>query len=419
MYVRWWYTDGTYLKMSVQDNPVSFEEDFLGRFLSYAVIHGEYARLLVYPYWLSYDYSLNTIPLVCEWADLRLLAPLTGYLGFFGMASFACHKKQGETLIALAVFLLVFLPMSNIFFAVGTVVGERLMYLPSVAFIWVVIRLVQGDEPDTERSTLTGLIFPRIIWLTVIASWTRRTMSRVDDWKTADNLVNIDGAINLKSAKTQFNLGVHYFTKKNYDLAFEALQRSVKSDPEQRDAIAFWRMGQIEILRGNLENASELLVAATTKHGARLLVKEEEVFHDAGLALYHSGKLDKAKYYLTAALTLNRKFPKALNNYACYETNSNGSLETAMNLIYEAAHLKPRNVIYWGNAWLIGEKLGIRDVVEKSSRMALAIQPDYVRNQYCTWEFKPASGGPGVTDDDEAEEQERLRLKAGEGIAAP
>jgi tetratricopeptide (TPR) repeat protein len=76
------------------------------------------------------------------------------------------------------------------------------------------------------------------------------------------------------------------------------------------------------------------------------------VFHDAGLANYHIGKVEQAKYYLTAALTLNRQFPKALNNYGCLEFSS-GNTEIAMNAVYEAAHLKPKDVIYWGNAWVI------------------------------------------------------------------
>jgi hypothetical protein len=56
---RHWYTDGTFLKMSPQDNPISFEENSFVRRLSYAVLHSEYARLLIFPYFLCYDYSIR------------------------------------------------------------------------------------------------------------------------------------------------------------------------------------------------------------------------------------------------------------------------------------------------------------------------------------------------------------------------
>ena len=416
-YVRHWYTDGTTLKMSVQDNPISFEADWQGRFLSYFYVHGEYGRLLAWPFWLTYDYSLNTLPIVCEWTDVRLMLPLACYSGLASIAVRAMQTKDAHALLAGIQFVLVFLPMSNVFFPVGTVVGERLLYLPSVSFLWLVVKLLSdwsrthtGTESAVQEGSV-GLSRSGLLLLTLV--WGVRCYWRVDDWKSADHLVLKDGAINLKSAKTQFNLGVHHFAKKEYDLAYVALERSWRTDPEERDAVAFWRAGQIELLRGNVEHAEELLVAATGKYGAKLMVREEEVFHDAGLASYHAGKVEKAHYYLSAALTLNRQFPKALNNFACLEA-SRGHMEIAMNAVYEAALTKPRNVIYQGNAWKIAEKLGLHDIAHQMRDRALAIQASFIPNEHCTWEFKPAQGGPGDNGDDEAaeaEEEERKKLR--------
>jgi tetratricopeptide (TPR) repeat protein len=399
--------------MSVQDNPISFESDSVGRRLSYMLIHGEYMRLLIFPRWLCYDYSLNTLPLVCDWADLRLLSPLAGYSLFAFLVARLAAKKDGYGLLLAAQFVLVFLPMSNIFFPVGTVVGERLLYIPSVSLVLLAVRVFQQLALTSSSSAAGSWRQVAVLGVMAVVAvlLAMRARSRTEDWKSADHLVMRDGALNLKSSKTQFNLGVHHFSKKNYDEAFVALERSWKSDPEQRDAIAFWRGGQVELLRGNLENAAELLAAATTKYGARLMVKEEEVFHDAGLAKYHVGKLEEAKYYLTAALTLNRQFPKALNNYGCLEFSA-GNLEIAMNAVFEAAHLKPKNVIYWGNSWVIAQKLGLDDIALLARQNALAIQADFKPSSVCIWEFKPASGGPGVVDDDLAEEEEQKRLAA-------
>jgi Tfp pilus assembly protein PilF len=104
----------------------------------------------------------------------------------------------------------------------------------------------------------------------------------------------------------------------------KALERSWQTDPEERDGVAFWRAGQIEMMRGNMTNAEKLLSAATTKYGAKLMVKEEEIFHDAGVAAYHNGNVTGAEYYLTAAITINRDFPKALNNLACLHVRDGG-----------------------------------------------------------------------------------------------
>ena len=405
MYVRHWYTDGTYLKMSPQDNPISFEEDSLKRRLSYMVVHGEYARLLVYPLFLCYDYSLNTIPIVASLADMRLLSPAATYLAFthliwhiavavrcsttnkstrYSTTATARESRTQSIIIATALFVFSFLPMSNIAFPVGTVVGERLMYIPSIGFV---IALVQ--------------LWPRhrLIWLVGVWSlWAVRTVYRVDDWKTASNLTLVDGYRNIRSAKTQYNLGVQYFTKQKYNEAYSAFVRSFESDELRRDGIAYWRAGQAELLRGNLVNAENLLTAATTKYGAKLMVREEEIFHDAGLACFHNGHVEEARYYLTSALTLNRRFPKALNNMGCFLV-SQGDAEAGLRLLIEASEIKGKNVIYSGNVWIVASSMGRDDTAQWAKNVTLTVQPSFEPNKHCVWEFKPAEGGPGDTAD--------------------
>lgn len=388
---RFWYTDGTYLKMSPQDNPISFEEDNLGRWLSYSLVHGEYMRLLLVPVFLCYDYSLNTIPLACWLDDMRLLAPLGAYSIFFGLAHFALAKRDARLLLLGGWFLAAFLPMSNIFFPIGTVVGERLLYIPSIPFVLLLVVLV----PQTLRG---GMNCPgKVFILFLFCAWFTRAVCRVDDWRTANNLTLVDGARNPNSAKTQYNLAVQFFTKQKYDLAYEAFVRSFETDEQRRDGIAYWRAGQVEILRGNLRNAEKLLVAATSKYGAKLMVREEEIFHDAGIASFHNGHPEMGFYYLSAALQLNRRFPKALNNLGClYATNRN-DLQNGLALVEEAAAIKSRSVIYWGNVWIIAGQLGDMDTANSAKEHVLKIQPSFVPNVQCVWEFKPAEGGPGDT----------------------
>ena len=377
---RVWYTDGTYLRMSPQDNPFAFEPDFLGRFLSFSLVHAEYFRLLVFPKFLCYDYSLNTIPLVCHWGDVRLLGVFGTYAFFFGLAKTSLSSEN--SMLLLAFFVATIVPSLNIFFHVGTVVGERLMYLPSIP---VVIVFASG----TTRLS-------RFFCVVVFACWLGRTLARVEDWKSAANLTRVDGNLNPNSAKTMYNLAVQHFTAKEYDLAYTSFVASFESDVERRDGIAHWRAGQVEILRGNLLNAESLLVAATTKYGAKLMVREEEIFHDAGLAIYHNGNTELARMYLESALRLNRRFPKALNNLGCLLAN-HGQPTEGLTLIQEAASLKSRNVIYWGNVWIVASSLGIDSVWRIAKSSVHSIQPSFVPNSKCVWEFKPAEGGPGNT----------------------
>jgi tetratricopeptide (TPR) repeat protein len=382
-WLRHWYTDGTELKMSLQDNPISFETNMYRRALSYAIVHAEYWRLLVFPKFLCYDYSLNTIPIAESIADVRLLAPLTAYLSLACITWMGLRRDfqyRNELLIAISLFVFSFIPMSNILFPVGTVVGERLLYIPSIGFTIMVVILCP--------SRVKQWVIPVICILSAV-----RTVMRVDDWKSAAHLTLVDGFNNPKSSKTQYNLGVQYFTKQKYDLAIGAFNRSIEADESKRDGIAFWRAGQAELLNGNIAKAEQLLVAATTKYGAKLMVREEEIFHDAGVALYHNHKIEKAHYYLSAALTLNRIFPKALSNMGCLLV-SIGQAETGLSLIQEASSLKPRNVIYSGNVWIVARQLGLTVLVDLARKKTLTTQPSFIPSPNCVWEFKPAEGGP-------------------------
>ncbi|CAE7822607.1 Tmtc4 [Symbiodinium sp. CCMP2592] len=139
---RYRHTGGTKLNMSPQDNPISFESEWKARVLSYSFLHGVYMRLLVWPQYLCYDYSMDAIPIVREMTDCRMLLPLAAYVGAIGTVSFvmqlpARHRRAG--LIALALLVISYLPASNILFPVGTVVGERLLYVPSAGYCLAVI----------------------------------------------------------------------------------------------------------------------------------------------------------------------------------------------------------------------------------------------------------------------------------------
>ncbi|CAE7451333.1 Tmtc4 [Symbiodinium natans] len=150
---RYRHTGGTKLNMSPQDNPISFESVWQARVLSYAYLHGVYMQLLVWPKFLCYDYSMDAIPIVRETTDCRLLLPLAAYVGAIGTVSFVLqlptrHRRAG--LIALALLVVTYLPASNILFPVGTVVGERLLYVPSAGYCLAVVVVLHAYLQGTQ-----------------------------------------------------------------------------------------------------------------------------------------------------------------------------------------------------------------------------------------------------------------------------
>merc|ERR1712205_292760 len=101
------------------------------------------------------------------------------------------------------------------------------------------------------------------------------------------------------------------------DEALEAYDRSIKADPEERDASPLWHAGQIHIMRGNFTQAENALRKAVNGYFSPLVLPEEEVFHDLGLACSRMQKPEEAIYYIQAAVSTNPMLSKGWNNLGC------------------------------------------------------------------------------------------------------
>mmetsp|Transcript_19304 Transcript_19304/g.44900 ORF Transcript_19304/g.44900 Transcript_19304/m.44900 type:complete len:773 (-) Transcript_19304:105-2423(-) len=401
---RYRHTGGTKLNMSPQDNPISFESSRLVRVWSYFYLHGVYARLLCWPQFLCYDYSMDAIPAVREWMDCRLLLPLAAYAGLCATASAVLsmapkHRRAG--LVALALMVVPFVPASNILFPIGTVIGERLLYMPSVGFSLLVVvwlrsfleactpgvRRGEGQMAHHMSSACAGgqssLIVACMMSLTVLGA---RTHYRVRTWQSSEMLFITDGHRQPRSSKVQFNLGITYMHMQDWDNAVEALIRCAWADP--LSALPFFRIGQIEILRGRFETAETYLAAAIDKFGASLMVRDEEVFHDLAVAMFQNGKVEGAERRLRIALRLNEDFAKGWNNLACCIAERD--IQQAVRAVRRAATLEPGNPQYWANLALLAQHSGDWNTASAAWRQAVSIFPQMPEPRDCTWEFAPA-----------------------------
>jgi len=408
--LRYRHTGGTELNMSPQDNPVSFESSKLVRMLSYAYIHGVYTRLLCWPQFLCYDYSMDAIPLVQTVVDCRLLLPLTAYVLFVSAltATLSAPRRQRRAgLISLAVLVVPFMPASNVLFPVGTVVGERLLYIPSAGFCLAILVWMHGllgeagpknaksdhskarlqrPEPPLDgkaarrKTTLAALGF------LVILALATRTVLRVRDWESSDTLFIRDGHIQPKSSKTQFNLGITHMQRQEWDEAVVALMRCAWADP--LSSLPFYRIGQIEILRGRYATAESFLNAAIDKFGASLMVRDEEVFHDLAVAMFQNGKPDGAERRLRIALRIAPDFAKGWNNLACCIASHD--LQGATRAARKAATLAANNPQYWANLALLARHTRDTSTAQTAWRHASTLWPGMPEPRDCTWEFAPA-----------------------------
>lgn len=364
-FLRHWYTQGTKIeRMDFYSNPIASEKDPVFRRWSYLLVHGLYMKLLVWPFFLCYDYSMGAVPLVHSAEDVRLLLPCAGYLALALFLCIALQRLRGATatqrflaegpLLGVAFFVLSFLPMMNLLFPVGTLVAERLLYLPSIGFLVAAVSILHsGTQGHRGRSIAAwwGLA-------ALLAVWGHLCYRRVLDWRTVENLTIVDGLKQLGSSRTQVNLAGIYLLEGRFDEATVAYRRSIAADPQQRDSQPLYHVGQIHLFAGRYEEAERYLHKAVTGYFSPLVMHEEEVWHDYALSLWHVNRAHEAVHNFQNSLITNPAFPKGYNNLACALVLAGvqmvppdaDAIQQGLQAIERAVSLAPDVPLYWRNA---------------------------------------------------------------------
>ncbi|XP_036978007.1 protein O-mannosyl-transferase TMTC1 isoform X1 [Acanthopagrus latus] len=177
MSVRLWLMGGSMPLFSEQDNPASFSPHMLTRILTYSYLLSFNACLLLAPIVLCYDWQVGSIPLVESLSDVRNMATV---LLAVVMVTLCLHcifslqrQESREVVVGMLFLVFPFIPASNLFFRVGFVVAERVLYMPSMGYCILVAhglgRLcsVVGRWGTTVLSVSMLLLLLLFSWKTV------------------------------------------------------------------------------------------------------------------------------------------------------------------------------------------------------------------------------------------------------------
>jgi Flp pilus assembly protein TadD len=185
------------------DNPAAFA----GRveLLATAVwVQVRYVWLLLWPATLCSDYSYDAIPVVSSLFDLRAAAGLCLILGLVALLVYG-WKRCLPIAIGTAVWLLFFLPSSNLLFASGTIMAERLAYLPSLGACLVAghvgARLASRIRTGNRERFGVGVVV--IAAGLILGALAARTWTRNPVWRDNGSLALHDVNVMPRSAKLQ------------------------------------------------------------------------------------------------------------------------------------------------------------------------------------------------------------------------
>ena len=162
------------------DNPLVAAAFWPARLTAIKVI-GLDLWLLVCPLHLSCDRSYNQIP-VAGWADIFAWLALAVVAAIVWVVV-ARRRRDGLIFFLAGFFGIALLPTSNLLFQTGSIMAERFLYLPSVAFAIAVVAL--ACRSGRER-------FVAAVLAVVIVLFAGRTFVRNFDWKDDPTLSAAD-----------------------------------------------------------------------------------------------------------------------------------------------------------------------------------------------------------------------------------
>jgi tetratricopeptide (TPR) repeat protein len=142
----WVFANATPAEEPFLDNPLR-GLGFLPARLTAVRVWGMLLRKLVWPVHLSADYSYNQIPLfgyqgVSAWQNLICIVWLFALMGVVALAAWLAWKRQKAICFFILLYLINYFPTSNFGKIIGSIMAERFMYLPLIAFAAIVAILV-------------------------------------------------------------------------------------------------------------------------------------------------------------------------------------------------------------------------------------------------------------------------------------
>jgi tetratricopeptide (TPR) repeat protein len=227
---------------SRMDNPL-VELALPLRVLNALAVAQRYLGLLLFPAVLRYDYSLAQIPLLVSFREPMALLVL------FACALELCAtiwiaRRSRLAAFGLGLSLASFAVVSNLAIPIGTILGERLLYFPSVGFCLLVALGLERLLRSHPRALPAALAL-------LVALNAARAAVRTSEWKSEERLYLADLPRSPNSARVQINAGFAEQLRGDHARALQHFDRALEIEPSFRDAyrnagISLFMLGDYE-----------------------------------------------------------------------------------------------------------------------------------------------------------------------------
>uniref|UniRef100_A0ABK0M0Z1 dolichyl-phosphate-mannose--protein mannosyltransferase n=1 Tax=Rattus norvegicus TaxID=10116 RepID=A0ABK0M0Z1_RAT len=349
LYFRLWIMGGTMPLFSEQDNPASFSPYILTRFLTYSYLLAFNVWLLLAPITLCYDWQVGSIPLVETIWDVRnlatiLLAVVMALLSLHCVAAFK-RLEHKEVLAGLLFLVFPFIPASNLFFRVGFVVAERVLYMPSMGYCILFVHGLSKLCAGLSRCGATSLMASTVLLL-LLFSW--KTVKQNEIWLSRESLFRSGVQTLPHNAKVHYNYANFLKDQGRNKEAIYHYKTALKSQEKTEEAIV--------LLKESIKYGPDFADAYSSL--ASLLAEQE--------------RFKEAEDVYQAGIKNCPDSSDLHNNYAVFLVDS-GFPEKAVAHYQQAIQLSPSHHVAVVNLGRLHRSLGENSMAEEWYRRALQV----------------------------------------------
>lgn len=206
---------GTIMHMATySDNNPLLGVEWPTRILTAIAVLGRYCRLLLVPLHLSADYSYAQIPLSRSPSEAAVLMPVFGLLAATAGAGLAWRRRPVFA-FGLVLGLVIFAPTANVLFPIGTIMAERLLYLPCLGFCLLLGAAVTELHAFLPRHSASRAVL-LVACGALLVFYIGRSVVRNRDWQSPLTLWQATVRSSPRSAKARYNLGAALLTRGDF-----------------------------------------------------------------------------------------------------------------------------------------------------------------------------------------------------------
>ncbi|KAG8177684.1 hypothetical protein JTE90_021982 [Oedothorax gibbosus] len=276
--------------------------------------------LLCFPCDLCCDWTMGTVPLVSSVFDARNLGTIGFYAAIGALIWYSLWENDCRSkivLMSVAFLAFPFLPASNLFFPVGFVIAERVLYTPSMGFCLLVS---YGWNVIHNRIKLKYVSWGCVAF--VICLFAAKTIRRNFDWQNEYTIFMAGLRVNQRNAKLYNNVGHSLESQGQYLKALDYFQEAVRVQPDDIGAHinvgrTYHNLNMYEEAEKAFWQAKDLLPRPKSgeAYQARVAPSHLNVFLNLGNLISRNGsRLEEADALYKQAISMRSDYIQAYIN---------------------------------------------------------------------------------------------------------